>query len=369
MEKDFYNLTLQILYIVCLFASIGMFFFPSEKKKEFAAYTRSRYIAGIVFLLYAILCFVDWRFEVRNINKLYASAFGLSIYYLSGILFGFSLTPLLNKNYFCRRRIVLDSVRYLIFLVIISLVFLLKRPYATIAIIVATAYFFGDALRISLVFLKSYRKCVKDINNYYSEYSVESYVHWMYKVSVLIIIYGLSFTFVSSTNKEWIAAFSFLGIFMIAYIAICYNNYLMYVEKINQSQENNSDENEAEGQIIKEPLSYAEIECGLQTWIEERGFLKERITIASLCTELNTNRTYLSYYINNTYGCSFRDFISRLRIDEAKRLLIEDFSKDINEIAITTGFSSTSNFYRTFRKFENKTPAAYRDAIASPARF
>lgn len=359
----FYKFTLQILYIVCFFASIGMFVFPSEKKRKFATYTRSRYIAGIVFLLYAMLCFVDWHFELRDVNYLYARVFGLSVYYLSAILFGFSLIPLLNKDYATRQRVLLDSVRYFVFLLIVSSVFFLKKPYGIVATIAATAYFFFDALRISIIFVKNYRKCVKDIRNYYSEYRMENYVYWMSKVSILIIIYGLSYTFISCTDsKEWIAAFSFFGIFMIAYIAISYNNYLMYIENINQSQDDNAVvEVEASGQNTKESLSYAGIESGLQLWIEEKSFLKEKITIASLCAELNTNRTYLSSYINNEYGCSFRDFISRLRIDEAKKMLVEDASKDIDEIAVDTGFLSTSNFYRVFKKLEDKTPAVYRD--------
>lgn len=110
-------------------------------------------------------------------------------------------------------------------------------------------------------------------------------------------------------------------------------------------------------------LPYPEIGINLRKWVEQKEFLTEGITILTLCTKLKTNRTYLFCYINSTYNCSFRDYISKLRIDEAKRLLKEEASKDIHEIAAITGFSSTSNFYRSFKKHEEKTPSTYRENL------
>lgn len=360
MSQNFYNLTLQTLTIVCIFAGIEMFMFSSEKKKEFPAYKRSRYLAGTVILLYGFLCFIEWFFRLRDINVFYASSFSLSIYYLAAILFGYSLIPLLDNTYTQRKRIVLDIMRYMIFLTLISFTVLSKPKYALIFLSLAGVYFFIDALRLSILLIRKYRKCIHNINEYYSDYQTETYVHWMSQVSIFIILYGLSFTFIFYTKKEWIAAFSFLGIFLIGYITICFNNYLMHIEKIDKSQEISELQDQEEKQINTESLSFDKIENCLQEWIQQKRFLEEGVTISSLCENLKTNRTYLSYYINNSYGCSFRDFISKLRIEEAKKLLESEPAKDIHEISVITGFASTSSFYRTFSKLEKTTPASYR---------
>ena len=357
MKNEFYTITLHVLYSISLFASIIMFFFSSEKKKKFVVYKRSRYIVGVVFLFYSVLCFIYSNFGLRAVDKLYAGAFSLSVYYISGILFGYALIPLFNKTYFNRHRILLDSIRYSIFLLLIATTFMLKEPYREYILAVSAVYFFFDILRISLLFKKNYRICINDINNFHSEYNVESYVNWMYKVTLFTIIYGLSFTFVFYASQTLVGFFSFLGIFLITYIVVSFNNYLMYIDKINISQEKNKNET---NQPETESLSYAEIGERLQVWIEEKKFLKEGITILTLCVELSTNRTYLSQYINSTYNCSFRDFIAKLRVQEAKKMLSTILAKDISEIATNTGFSSTSNFYRSFKKIENITPANYR---------
>ena len=363
MKSDYYILILDIVSIVSVFAGIIMFFFSSEQKKKLITYKRSRYIAGVIFLLYAILCFVHSNFEWRSINKLHASAFSLLIYYMSGTLFGYSLIPLLKKDYFNRHRIMVDSVRALLFVGLIVGALLLDDPYSKIALALSALYFFFDMLRISTVFVKSYRMCVTDIDNYYSEYHVKNYVDWMYKLSVFIIIYGLSFTFVVYTNAYFIGAFSFMGIFLMAYIVVSFKNYLMHVEKIDLSKDDGSAENGDKITTGADSLAYAEIGDKLQEWIDQKRFLNEGITIVVLCVDLNTNRTYLSAYINDTYNCSFRNFISELRIIEAKKLLRQETLKDIDEIAQLTGFSSTSNFYRTFKLFEKETPVAYRKML------
>lgn len=363
MKNDYYLLVLQSLSVVSLFGGVIMFFFSSEQKKKLVTYKRSRYIVGIIFLLYAILCFVHSNFEWRSINKLHASAFSLLIYYISGTLFGYSLIPLLKKDYFNHRRIMIDTVRALLFVGLIVGVILLDEPYSTIALALSALYVFSDMLRVATIFIKSYRMCVTDIDNYYSDYHVKNYVDWMYKLSVFIIIYGLSFTFVVYTNAYLISAFSFLGLFLMTYIVVSYNNYLIFVEKIDLSQDGGVTENSKQTAMGNDSLGYAEIGDKLQEWKNNKGFLREGITIVMLCTELNTNRTYLSSYINNTHHCSFRHFISELRIIEAKKLLQEETSKDIDEIAQLAGFSSTSNFYRTFKSFENETPLTYRKTL------
>ena len=363
MKSDYYLLVLDVLSVVSLFASIIMFFYPSEQKKIFLTYKRSRYIAGVIFLLYATLCYVHSNFGLRNFNNLHASAFSLSIYYLSGTLFGYSLIPLLKKEYFNRRRIIFDSVRVLFFAGLIAGVFLLDEPYSKIVLALSAVYFFTDMMRVSTIFVKSYRMCVADIDNYYSEYHVKNYVDWMFKLSIFVIVYGLSFTFVVYTNTYFIGAFSFIGIFLMAYIVVSFNNYLINVEKIDLSKDDGGTENGDKITTGVDSLVYAEIGDKLQEWVEQKRFLNEGVTIVMLSADLNTNRTYLSYYINNTYNCSFRNFISELRVAEAKRLLQEDISKDIEEIAQLAGFSSTSNFYRSFKLFENQTPVAYRNAL------
>lgn len=65
---------------------------------------------------------------------------------------------------------------------------------------------------------------------------------------------------------------------------------------------------------------------------------------------LHTNRTYLSEYIKTTYDMTFRDWITVLRIDYAKCLLVENTRLTIAEISEKSGFQSPSHFNRLFKE-------------------
>lgn len=75
---------------------------------------------------------------------------------------------------------------------------------------------------------------------------------------------------------------------------------------------------------------------------------------------LHTNRTYLSEYIKTTYDMTFRDWITGLRIDYAKRLLVENSRLTIADISERSGFQSPSHFIRLFKEKAGCTPAHWR---------
>lgn len=58
-------------------------------------------------------------------------------------------------------------------------------------------------------------------------------------------------------------------------------------------------------------------------------------------------------------GCAPHEYVSRQRLDLAKRLLATD-RQSLAEIAFATGFSSQANFNRAFRKAVGTTPRLYR---------
>lgn len=95
--------------------------------------------------------------------------------------------------------------------------------------------------------------------------------------------------------------------------------------------------------------------------LDEKAFLIPGIKITSLCEKLETNRTYLSIYINRTYQCNFCVLINKLRIAHSVEMLnqeaIEKYS--MNYLSERCGFSSINTFYRTFQKEYGMTPGQY----------
>ncbi len=62
------------------------------------------------------------------------------------------------------------------------------------------------------------------------------------------------------------------------------------------------------------------------------------------------------------FGVTFVDYLSRHRIGEAKRLLLNR-SISVTDVAAAVGFTDPSYFTRVFRKLEGTSPTEYRDAF------
>ncbi len=87
--------------------------------------------------------------------------------------------------------------------------------------------------------------------------------------------------------------------------------------------------------------------------------IHQRITTEQLAGAVGRNRTYLCTCFKEETGLSVGDYITQLKIDEAKRLLrVTD--KPLHAIAEHLGFATQSYFQKVFKKQVGVTPLEYR---------
>ena len=102
----------------------------------------------------------------------------------------------------------------------------------------------------------------------------------------------------------------------------------------------------------------------LDAWLEkEKPYLNPDFQLQDLRQVLPMNRTYLSQLINTEYGCPFFQWVSGLRVEEAKRLMTEQPELKIKDIAQRCGFASPATFSRTFFRETGMTPKAWVQKI------
>lgn len=95
----------------------------------------------------------------------------------------------------------------------------------------------------------------------------------------------------------------------------------------------------------------------LEQWMEtEKPYLDPNFKLIDLMRALPMNRSYLSEFINTTYGCTFYQFVTRYRIEEAKRIMRENSELKMADVAVRSGFSSQSAFSRIFIRETGQTP-------------
>jgi len=90
--------------------------------------------------------------------------------------------------------------------------------------------------------------------------------------------------------------------------------------------------------------------------VSEQLFLKQGVRLADIATMLDTNRTYVSRLVNNTYNMSFSDYINTLRIDYAEQYLLHHRDAKQTDIATACGFPNASAFNNVFKKITGVTP-------------
>ena len=98
-----------------------------------------------------------------------------------------------------------------------------------------------------------------------------------------------------------------------------------------------------------------------EQWMEEaKPYLNPNFQLNDLQRVLPMNRTYLSNFVNNEYGCSFYQLVNRYRVAEAKRLMTEQPDLKIQDIADRCGFSSRRVFSQIFTRETGATPTEWK---------
>ena len=85
----------------------------------------------------------------------------------------------------------------------------------------------------------------------------------------------------------------------------------------------------------------------------------QEITLAEVAEQTHLNPSYLSTLFRQVTGQTFKEYLNRVRIQEAQRLLTHT-DYPIMEISIACGFSDQSYFTKVFRKYTGLTPKQYR---------
>ncbi len=88
----------------------------------------------------------------------------------------------------------------------------------------------------------------------------------------------------------------------------------------------------------------------------------EKITLNDLSFLFNTNKTTICNSFKETYDDTIINFINKLRIKNAKKLMREE-NLNLTQVASNVGFSSIHYFSKLFKSYENMSPSEYLNTI------
>lgn len=131
-----------------------------------------------------------------------------------------------------------------------------------------------------------------------------------------------------------------------------------------QSREGVRGQIEELAQLVMDEVKKLRFSSGQHMVEAVRKYVEENfsyeLTLSSLAEMFHLNETYLSGLFKKHVGITFSDYITKLRMTKAEQLLQENELK-LTDIAMLVGYSSSSYFSTSFKKYSGKSPKDYRE--------
>ncbi|OPA79152.1 DNA-binding response regulator [Paenibacillus selenitireducens] len=96
------------------------------------------------------------------------------------------------------------------------------------------------------------------------------------------------------------------------------------------------------------------------TFIQEK--FREELSLEEVAEHVHLNPHYFSKVFKQETGETYIDYVTRLRIDEAKEL-IKDGQLSLKEVCYLVGYKDPNYFSRVFKKVEGVSPTEYRNQL------
>jgi AraC-like DNA-binding protein len=88
----------------------------------------------------------------------------------------------------------------------------------------------------------------------------------------------------------------------------------------------------------------------------------EPLSLGRVAQAANISRHYFCKMFKKATGMNFIDYLSRVRVEKSKTLLLNPNSR-ISEVAFACGFQSMTNFNRAFKRIVRRSPTQFRESL------
>jgi len=369
MEHYIFLIVHAALIMGCISMAIVFLVLPLPAGVGLQKYRNSlRFLSG-AYLTLALIQSLDILFNLITVNMI--SMETLTVASIQALLFTFSLITLLNPTFITNRTLSYHMLPIITFIILYSIsTFIRGNPqlpafvdlrsnalHPTVVIReLFLVFYILQLIYLVRLFRNQVRKYETTIENYFAE-KTPTFLRWVKYCFYAALVVGICallscFMFTSQMILVFNIAYT---IFYIAFglYYIQYPGTFMYIEDAISPRLYNRED------LIKtnKQLAWDELKMMI---MENRYYLKEGVNIEDMARLLKIGRTSLSTHINNNEKMNFNAWINTLRMEEAKRLMIEYPTFNLTQIAEMTGYSESSNFSRQFKQMMGQSPLVWR---------
>lgn len=376
---DLYRNTLLIVATENLVMGITLLFIYYSRRHQCSNIRKSVYLLSAAMFLMTICNYAEY-FIPTNTNDLSNS---LSIMILAAsieiFLILYTYLALLNVAAVTKRKIFFNLLQITIFVLPICIIIPDEHPILfNTWFYGAVSFYFIKFIYLFCVYKRSYHKAQTELlDNFNNE-----------RASQLLRLNNIYYVVVIIGSVTMVVPFTDYMVLTIYNIFLFFTYFYLYAEMVRELHHINAEPSISDHinpvliqyqkeEKTDEPKPARNLSRLMQDreglyndWLSKHAYCHPGITIEEVATELGINRTTLSLYLNTELKKSFYEWISDLRVEEAKRLLVENPDTPIFEIACYVGIEDRSNFDKIFKRVTGMSAAMYRkqnsNAISHP---
>lgn len=261
-----------------------------------------------------------------------------------------------------------------------------NMAYFGVVCLIAVVSFLIQSVIYIVYFDRAYKQSLKDMENYYDEDESHKikWVRFCYIISMLtnivFLVYIGLFWFldykmeVASLYTMWYMLYftyltsnflSFLSTHKVVLEAVAHRALSGEGLKISLGDSFRTRKSKSSHDTVK-VNDFKSLERALKIWVGQKRYCEYDKSREEIADELGTTKELLHQYFMTKKGVDFKTWRTELRIEEAKRMLIENTDFSINIIGELSGFSDRSNFHRQFVKIVGCSPKQWRESVGKP---
>ena len=360
---------LQILADILINTGIGMgffmaFFFYSSKEK-----VRSHVLLALLLINLSLIIFSTYYlnpfFDVASGRPFLIS--GPFVFLLGPLMFFYLRNMVIPFSTITRKEF-LHFIPFLVFFALSVPVYLqgkdtpffqfLQRLIGSpwIFLVLQYGYYLFKVRNLSRLHKENIEKKFSNVEG--MDVSWINLVLWIFILTfifILIVIPGTYHTIGYSNFSTINSLFFSFALFFMAYKG--------FMQKADKTPEMLPNDDESEMKMATNEM-LQELKDHLVDCMEKkRPYLNPELTLTDLAKQVDISRNQLSQVINTAAGNNFYDFVNKYRVDEVKRLIMDESKKHYKIMALASdaGFNSKSAFNNIFKKITGLTPSEYRE--------
>ena len=373
------ELSLTIAIVTSFVLAFLLFLINVPNSEHSSKLVKAKNTIAMCFFISSILFFVCYTYSGIEDYEVFSSLMMFVVTAISSAILSFSLMNLLEEG--DNDKFFLNVTIIAIFSCILIRSFWMERGAMRWAILIGSVvlYIVNCIIHI-ILFHRTYLRSVQKLEQYYDE-EENNKMKWirfcyimMMLTQMFVLVYMLLPRGFMKIYTLWYVLFmvyfsanfiSFLGsnkllLDAFAYKTLSGQEIMERIERRKRMKKGAKEAQPLDSQITEQELN--RIEHALDKWVKEKRYREYDKTREQIAKELNTSKEMLHLFFVTRMSVDFKTWRTRLRIEEAKLLLLENQEMSINIVAELSGFSDRSNFHRQFTKIVGCSPKQWRES-------